>query len=193
MERIRYFRGTMWRPGSKLVHPFNPELGVGFVRDVEGRFLTVYFPAAERELRMAAEGSGLERLVLEAGARARLIDSGEEVRISEAHGHAYLLDDGREVADADLWPLDATDSPLDRLALRSFDSEGSFKNRIEGLELTKLREAGGLGSFLGGRIELFPHQLHTALRAVRHDPVRWLLTSSAVEGPIILSPMRGGL
>ena len=46
----------MWRPGSKLVHPFNPELGVGLVRSIEGRFLTVYFPAAEREITMAAEG-----------------------------------------------------------------------------------------------------------------------------------------
>ena len=52
---------------------------------------------------------------------------------------------------ADIWPLNATNTPLDRLAARSFDSAGSFKNRIEGLELMRLREAGGLGSFLGGR------------------------------------------
>ena len=38
-----------WREGSKLVHPYNPELGVGFVRRVEGRYLVVYFPAVERD------------------------------------------------------------------------------------------------------------------------------------------------
>ena len=32
--------------GSKLLHPFNPELGIGVVREVEGRFLVVHFPIA---------------------------------------------------------------------------------------------------------------------------------------------------
>ena len=48
-------------------------------------------------------------------------------------------------------------------------------NRIEGLQPdAPLREAGGLGSFLGGRIDLFPHQLYAAEQAVARDPVRWL-------------------
>jgi len=63
----------MWRPGSKLTHPFNPELGVGLVRAVEDRFLSVYFPRVEREMTLAAEGSGLERLVLRVGELARVV------------------------------------------------------------------------------------------------------------------------
>ena len=39
----------MWRPGNKLVHPFNPELGVGVILRVEGRFLHVLFPEVDRE------------------------------------------------------------------------------------------------------------------------------------------------
>jgi ATP-dependent helicase HepA len=175
----------MWRPGSKLVHPFNPELGVGLVRAIEGRFLTVYFPAAEREITMAAEGAELTRLVLNPGARAWLLDHDEEVSVAEVRGHRYLLTDGREVDDAELWPLEATDSPIDRLATHRLDPLGSFQNRIAGLELMTLREAGGLGSFLGGRIELFPHQLHTALRAVEQDPVRWLLADEVGLGKTI--------
>ena len=35
----------MWRTGQKLIHPYNPELGTGLVQAVEGRFLTVWFPA----------------------------------------------------------------------------------------------------------------------------------------------------
>jgi ATP-dependent helicase HepA len=175
----------VWQPGSKLVHPFNPELGVGFVRLVEGRFLTVYFPAAEREVTMAAEGGGLTRLLLGPGARARLMESGEEVEIAKASGYRYVLVDGREVEDIDVWPLDVMDSPIARLAAAHVDSFHSFQNRIEGLELMTLREAGGLGSFLGGRIELFPHQLHTALRAVAQDPVRWLLADEVGLGKTI--------
>ncbi|MCH6561642.1 MAG: DEAD/DEAH box helicase family protein [Myxococcales bacterium] len=175
----------MWRPGSKLAHPFNPELGVGVVRSVEGRFLVVYFPSAERELTLAAEGAGLTRLILPEGARARLLASGEEVRIARSIEHRYLLSDGREVDDADLWPLEPTDSPIERLAAQRLDALADFRNRIDGLKLMTLREAGGLGSFLGGRIELFPHQLHTALRAVEQEPVRWLLADEVGLGKTI--------
>jgi hypothetical protein len=52
-----------WREGSKLVHPFNPELGVGLVRRVEGRYLVVYFPAVEREYDGRA-GRGPDALIL---------------------------------------------------------------------------------------------------------------------------------
>jgi len=175
----------MWRPGSKLVHPFNPELGVGIVRSIDGRFLTVYFPAVEREMTLAAEGSDLVRLVLPPGAHARVIASGEEVEIVEGIEHRYTLSDGRVLDDAELWPLEPTDSPIERLAARKPDRLSAFCNRIDGLKLMTLREAGGLGSFLGGRIELFPHQLHTALRAVEQDPVRWLLADEVGLGKTI--------
>ena len=184
----------MWRPGSKLLHPFNPELGIGVVRAIDGRFLVVHFPGVDQEFTLAAEGSGLHRLVLPGGARARLVTTGEDVIISEALGHRYRLSDGREVDDLDIWPLGISDSPVERLAGLRLDSAESFCNRLAGLQLMTLREAGGLGSFLGGRIELFPHQLHTALRAVRADPVRWLLADEVglgktVEACLVLSAL----
>ena len=138
---------TPWRVGDRLTHPFDPELGVGVVRAVNGRLLRVFFAAAERELTLSAQ-SGL--IKLGAGAPAR---------------HAA--------------------SPLERLAALHTDSPTAFRNRVAGRELARLREAGGLGSFLGGRIELYPHQLHTALRAVERDPVRWLLADEVGLGKTI--------
>lgn len=184
----------MWRFGSKLIHPFNPELGIGVVRRVEGRYLTVYFPDSEREMTLAADGAGLTRLILPAGGRARILESGEEVEIASSVGHTYRLSDGRKIADAELWPLIPPDTPLERLAALRLDTLNSFRNRVDALRLAELREAGGLGSFLGGRIELFPHQLHTALRAVASDPVRWLLADEVglgktIEACLILSAL----
>ena len=51
---------------------------------------------------------------------------------------------------------------LDRLALGDLDEAGDFLIRLDILHLRRVREAGGLGSFLGGRVRLFPHQLHVA-------------------------------
>ncbi|MBW2279418.1 MAG: DEAD/DEAH box helicase family protein [Deltaproteobacteria bacterium] len=187
-------RGTAdWRIGSKLTHPYDPDLGVGVVRAIEGRYLDVFFPAADRELIIAAEG-GLSRLVLQPGESAELLDSGDEVEIEAALGHEYRLSDGRVVQDADLWPHIRPDSAVERLAALRVDRLPAFRNRIDGLRLIELREAGGLGPFLGGRIELFPHQLHTALQAVNRDPVRWLLADEVglgktIEASLILSAL----
>jgi ATP-dependent helicase HepA len=178
---------AVWREGAKLVHPFNPELGVGFVRKVEGRYLHVYFPGAEREVTLAAQGSGLTPLVLPKGASAVVLESGEEVEIESFDGECYTLADGRVMHDAELWPAAPAADPIEQLAQLRLDRLGSFRNRIEGLRLMHLREAGGLGSFLGGRIELFPHQLHTALRAVEMDPVRWLLADEVGLGKTIVA------
>src|SRR5262245_5173221 len=178
---------AVWREGAKLVHPFNPELGVGFVRKVDGRYLEVYFPSVEREVTLAAQGSGLAPLVLAKGASAVVLESGEEVEIASFDGERYTLSDGRVIADAELWPAAGAADPVEALAQLRLDRLGSFRNRIEGLRLMALREAGGLGSFLGGRIELFPHQLHTALRAVGMDPVRWLLADEVGLGKTIVA------
>jgi ATP-dependent helicase HepA len=175
----------VWHPGDKLVHPFNRELGTGIVRRVEGRFLTVWFPEAEADLTLAADGGGLQRLVLQPGARACILETDEVVEVAEALDHAYRLADGRTVQEAEIWPLAHPDTPVERLASLRLDPLDDFVNRLDGLRLASLREAGGLGSFLGGRIELFPHQLHTALRAVERDPVRWLLADEVGLGKTI--------
>jgi ATP-dependent helicase HepA len=179
----------MWHPGNKLVHPFNPELGTGLVVEVSGRFLKVFFPAVGREITLAAEGAGLEPFVLPPGARARLIDSGDDVEIASWDDGSYTLSDGRVVEDAELWPIDAVNSPLESLAQLRLDRLGAVRNRLEGLRLIQLRESGGLGSLLGGRIELFPHQLHTALTALEHDPVRWLLADEVGLGKTVVASL----
>jgi ATP-dependent helicase HepA len=74
---------------------------------------------------------------------------------------------------------------VDRLARGQIDSLEDFTTRLDALHLAERREAGGLGSFLGGRIRLFPHQLHVAERASRSDPVRWLLADEVGLGKTV--------
>ena len=50
--------------------------------------------------------------------------------------------------------------------------------------LRSIRES-GIGSFLGGRVRLFPHQLYVAERSTAADPVRWLLADEVGLGKTI--------
>ena len=74
---------------------------------------------------------------------------------------------------------------LERLAAGVIDDTEDFLTRLDILHLLATREAGGLGSFLGGRVRLFPHQLHVAERATARIPVRWLLADEVGLGKTI--------
>ncbi len=76
-------------------------------------------------------------------------------------------------------------SLLERLAAGDIDQLEDFLTRLDILHLLASREASGLGSFLGGRVRLFPHQLHVAERATARMPVRWLLADEVGLGKTI--------
>jgi ATP-dependent helicase HepA len=178
----------MWKPGDRLTHRLNPGLGPGRVTAVAGRSLTVLFPDSGETLTLAAGDSAVVPLILAPGARARLETTGETVTVAALVGGAarlVRLDDGREVPADQLWPLPAEPSPLERLERGSVDSFEDFANRLDGLRLSRLREAEGFGSFLGGRIRLFPHQLYAAERACAANPVRWLLADEVGLGKTV--------
>jgi ATP-dependent helicase HepA len=76
-------------------------------------------------------------------------------------------------------------SLLERLARGHVDDAADVLTRVDMLQLLATREAGGLGSFLGGRIRIFPHQLYVAERATATLPVRWLLADEVGLGKTI--------
>jgi len=76
-------------------------------------------------------------------------------------------------------------SLVERLAAGDVDDTEDVLTRVDILHLLSVREAGGLGSFLGGRVRLFPHQLHVAERATERLPVRWLLADEVGLGKTI--------
>ena len=98
------------------------------------------------------------------------------LRIAASSGALVLVADGERRRDLPL---------LDRLAAGTIDDTDDFLTRLDILHLLAVREAGGLGSFLGGRVRLFPHQLYVAERATTRMPVRWLLADEVGLGKTI--------
>ncbi len=175
-----------WKPGHRIRHRFNPDLGPGVVRAIDGRTLLVHFPESDTSLQLAADSDAIEPLRMRAGARAVLVDSQEPVVVEAYRANGRIrLRDGREVEEARLWPLRVAEPLVERLARGDVDSFDAVALRLDALHLAAIREADDLGSFLGGRIRLFPHQLHVAERASRSDPVRWLLADEVGLGKTV--------
>jgi ATP-dependent helicase HepA len=146
---------TSLKAGDKVLHPNNRELGPGVVQEVSGPRMTVHFPKTADTLVFAVAN------------------------------HPFVPLDLRPGADPERWMDDFQDDVVGRLARRDADGVEAFRHRLAALELSRLREADGLGSFLGGRIDLFPHQLHVAEAATRARPVRWLLADEVGLGKTV--------
>jgi ATP-dependent helicase HepA len=76
------------------------------------------------------------------------------------------------------------DSGFDGAAVR-LTSPADVTLRLDIRRLRSIREDDVLGSFLGGRVRLFPHQLYIAERATVSNPVRWLLADEVGLGKTI--------
>jgi ATP-dependent helicase HepA len=175
-----------WTVGSHLSHRFNPELGIGRVTAIDGRALVVEFPRGESTLRFAATAEALVPVDLSAGRPVRITTTREETVItSRSADGTYVLANGVTASAHELWPMELEGSLLERLAIGDLDDVDDFITRMNLLHLLALREADGLGTFLGGRVRLFPHQLYVAERASATDPVRWLLADEVGLGKTI--------
>lgn len=152
----------MLRIGDRVLHPHNRDLGPGEVISALHGRLSIRFPRHGEVLQFSSEDHPFVPLVLPPG------------------------------TDPERWWLDYSDDLAERLLRREVDPLAGFANRLESFELQDLREAGDLASYLGGRIRIFPHQLHVAETAFRSDPVRWLLADEVglgktIEACLILS------
>ena len=178
--------GLRWNTGDYLTHRFNPELGIGRVTTLEDRALVVEFPRAATTLRLAAGADALVPVDLNPGRPIRITATGEETTIAARLPDGMIqLANGLTTSSHALWPLELEGALLGRLAVGDLDDVEDFVTRMNILHLLALREADGLGAFLGGRVRLFPHQLHVAERATARDPVRWLLADEVGLGKTI--------
>ena len=135
---------------------------------------------------MAASAEALVPVDLSPGRPVRIAATHEETTIKALRPDGTLaLMNGRTEAPHALWPLELEGALLERLALGDLDDVDDFITRMNILHLLAIREADGLGAFLGGRVRLFPHQLHVAERASATDPVRWLLADDVGLGKTI--------
>jgi ATP-dependent helicase HepA len=161
-------------------------LGIGRVLAVERRAIVVEFPRSDQRLRLATSADTLVRVDLSPGRPVRITATREETSVTGQLPDGIIqLANGHTAPSHELWPLELEGALLERLALGDLDQAEDFLTRLNILHLLALREADGLGSFLGGRIRLFPHQLHVAERASTTDPVRWLLADEVGLGKTI--------
>ncbi len=178
----------MWQAGNKVIRPYSPESGVGVIVGIEERFLDVFFPDTMERLKLSPEPESLRVIKLHMGMLVRTPTNQVE-QIMELREGMARLSSGEEIEEEKLWPVIASSGVVDRLLDGEFDDIEHVLNRMDGLRLLSMQHTGHIPSLLGGRIELFPHQLDAAQQAISKPRVRWLLADEVGLGKTIVAHM----
>ncbi len=161
-------------------------MGAGVVTRVEGRFGDVFFPQTGEQLRLLRKDPASRAVVFQVGDVVKR-RSGRSERIIELNEDTATFENGTSESLESIWPVIAPPSPRARLMKGELDAPADIASRVDAARLAAQRRGGRVAGLIGGRIELFPHQLDTARRAIADDHVRWMLADEVGLGKTVVA------
>ncbi len=150
--------------GQRWVSDTEPEMGLGIIVKAEFGRVEIVFPAANEQRQYALQSAPLRRVQFKEGDRVKLHDGANLVveAIEDRKGVLFYKCGDREVAEAELSDFISFSTPEDRLMAGQVDELATFTLRMEALRWrTEMRHSPVRG-FVGGRVDLIPHQMSIA-------------------------------
>jgi ATP-dependent helicase HepA len=182
--------------GQRWVSHADAQLGLGIVVDLEGRRVTLAFPAVGEERTYATENAPLTRLRFKAGDHISTVDDVELVVTGVNEQQGLLLYTGNDHHDQEVTvselELDAfvqLTTPQQRLLNGHFDKNAQFALRFATFtHLDRLQRSPARG-LMGSRTSLLSHQVYIANEVGRRHAPRVLLADEVGLGKTIEAGM----
>jgi ATP-dependent helicase HepA len=186
-----FFVGQRWMSESE------PELGLATVSQVGGGRVQVEFKAAGETRTYAADQAPLKRVRFRPGDRVSSAIGPEFIvqEVLEEDGRLWYLGDRQRLPEAQLSDHIGLQGPRERLFAGRFDGSTVFTLRRRTLEWLHRTRQSPVRGFLGGRIDLIPHQLYIAQEVAGRYAPRVLLSDEVglgktIEAGLILHRLR---
>jgi ATP-dependent helicase HepA len=173
--------------GQRLMSEAEPELGLGRVEHIEKRSLVLRFPASDTLRRYAAGAAPIRRVAFRVGDEVE-DQRGRRFRIEKVieHGGLFIYEDrSRRLPESELSGSLIYSKPEDRLLAGLWDRSRGFDIRRRALEHRYAILRSEARGFLGGRIQLIPHQLGIAREVASRARPRALLADEVGLGKTI--------
>ena len=176
--------------GQRCLSEREPELGLGVVATVDGaaRRIGVDFPAT-REKRLYALGTAVLKRVQFRPGETVATRAGEPVVIEAVEETAgvlvYVGAGGRRVREDEISDVTSVSQPQERLLAGQVDPGEVFDLRYRALQAQAKFRQSEVRGFLGGRLELIPHQFYILQEVARRQIPRVLLADEVGLGKTI--------
>ena len=175
--------------GQRCLSEREPELGLGIVASVDAaaKRIAVEFPATAEKRLYALGTSVLKRVQFRVGETIAARDGGSLVvdAIEESGGLLTYLGGGRRVREDQISDVTSVALPQERLMAGQVDEGEVFELRYRALQAQwKFRQSEVRG-FLGGRVELLPHQFYILNEVSSRQVPRVLLADEVGLGKTI--------
>ncbi|MEO0473324.1 MAG: SNF2-related protein, partial [Bacteroidota bacterium] len=174
-------------PAQRWTSEGEPELGVGVVIDVSNGRVQLFFPAADETRLYATASAPLRRVVFKVG--DSIMDAeGQAIKveaIEEEDGLFWYIGEGRRLSEVQLGDVSVQHGVEDLLLNGQLDSPHLFALRRETLQMDYHRRTSPVSGFIGGRIDLIPHQLYIGHEVSHRYAPRVLLSDEVGLGKTI--------
>lgn len=174
-------------PGQRFMSETEPELGLGILSNVENKTIKISFPAAKAERTYGSKGAPIKRVVFAIGDEVTL-RSGEKITVvavvDKAGIIAYQTDD-RIFDEGELSDSLSFNKPEDRLFSGHVDAPSLFELRYKTLWNKNRMTQSRVRGFIGGRMDLIPHQFYVANQISDRPIPRVLLADEVGLGKTI--------
>jgi len=173
--------------GQRWMSEMEPELGVGIIQFVERRRIGIDFPASEIHRMYSIETAPIRRVAFRVGDRVNL-QNGHSFVVTEIKEKSHLFSyyDGEQYyPETDISHILVLNTPEDKLSAGQLDYLQTYMLRLETLFVRhRFRKSAAFG-FVGGCIDLLPHQLYIAHEVSNRYLPRVLLADEVGLGKTI--------
>lgn len=174
-------------PGQRYTSKGEPELGVGIVKETSKGKVQLDFALSKETRLYSSESDALQRVVFKAG--DTVMDTNSQpllITQVELKDELYIYHGtDRKLSEAALGDVSAKHSVDDRLFMGDVDAPQVFALRRETLQNEYRRRISPVNGFVGGRIDLIPHQLYIAHEVSSRYAPRVLLSDQVGLGKTI--------
>ena len=174
-------------PNQRYTSKGEPELGIGILTKTSKGKVQLYFSISNETRMYATESAPLQRVVFKQG------DTIINTKNQSLLINRVVLEDSlymyygknKKISEAELGDVSIIHGVDDKLFMGDVDSPQAFSLRRETLQHEYKRKLSPINGFLGGRIDLIPHQLYIAHEvSLRYAP-RVLLSDQVGLGKTI--------
>jgi ATP-dependent helicase HepA len=173
--------------GQRWISETEPELGLGILESVERHQIRLLFPASNETRIYAAANAPIKRVEFRVGDTIQSQQGASIVieEVKEEEGIITYVAGSVAVAEMDLADTISFSKPEDRLIGGQIDQSAAFVLRYEAIVRLAHAKQSAVAGFVGGRIDLIPHQLYIASEVANRYMPRVLLADEVGLGKTI--------